>query len=109
MGKIKKTYISSQGVTFVEKPDAGMKIGNVKNWTIHHWCIVGEPSLKGEVLASFGGIETRTYHKLFTRSWFRFTLTPYLKFKMVRWLYRDLFDIQLKQKVKRYGLKVIQK
>ena len=103
---MRKIYISSQGVTFIEKPDYGMKIGNVKNWVIHNWCIVGEPKLNGETYSSSGGIEIITRPTLFTKSWFHSVLIPYLKFKIVKWLYKEFFDIQSKQKVKRYGLKV---
>lgn len=109
---MKKTYISSQGVTFVEKPDAGMKmfpLKKFKNFTIHKWYIVGERDLRGEAYSSFGGVETRVSHKLLTRAWFRLILIPWIKFKIVRWLYKDAFDHQLKQKGRRYGLKIIRR
>lgn len=106
--KQKRTYISSQGVTFVEKPDGGMKTsGNIRNFTIHKWYVIGERDLKGEICSSVGGVETWVSYKLLTRAWFRFILIPYLKFKIVRWLYKSAFDHQLKQKGKRYGLKII--
>jgi len=92
--KNKGTYISSQGVTFVEKPDIGIKIGKVKDFTIHNWNIVSEPDLR-----------ERTFSTL--HLWFKLLFIPFIKFKIVRWLYKTNFDAQLKQKGLRCGLKIV--
>ena len=85
---MRRTYVSSQGVTFVEKPDWAIKIDNVHNFTVHRWAIVADTSR----------IDFEPYVRYLIRK---------LKFKVVRFLYGSEFDTQLKQKGLRCGLKIV--
>ena len=79
----KRTFITSFGIMFIENVSRNfIKYSSIKNFTIHDWIMIGDQ--KQSILEK-------------------------LKFKIVRWLYKDLFDKQLKRKGIRTGLTIIRR
>jgi len=78
----KRTFITSFGVTFVENMDRWIELSSADTFTIHNLIMIADESQN---------------------------IIERLKFRIVRWLYKDCFDKQAKRKGIRSGLTIIQR
>ena len=78
----KRTFITSFGVTFVENIDCWLEFSSVNTFTIHNLVMISDENQN---------------------------ITERLKFRIVRWLYKDYFDKQAKRNGIRTGLTIIRK